>query len=426
MSKKEQLIRMLRHIPGQQLVIQKGRTPERMEMTAGELADRLAEGDLDDRSYEEILRGVKASVDASIKGKEDLIKWYERSTELLNIAWKARKRIGREEHKNLCSHLMRSASIKPNTTIEEADKLLGPYIAQMTVSDITQVKLRLYENEEEAQEKAERLRAKLFPFCVGTVAWGLTGYPEFSLTDDFFHAVAATDFGDADEEKTHLPYPSFLIRLPPNELMFGCRAIFMSSFKLKPGDEFPELSMTEGTSVQMLFELPELKIEGTTETQTIETVWELNDLMKDLKDGSLILGKNVQADPNVEKISEATAIARKVVLNTLLYINANGGMPERGQKKVGPDVPVERDHKELPRFRVGRPIKLSPTTRKMLYERNSSASHRELMSRFMVRGHWRNQVHGPGRTLRKRMWIEPYWKGPENVTEALLRAYEVE
>ena len=31
--------------------------------------------------------------------------------------------------------------------------------------------------------------------------------------------------------------------------------------------------------------------------------------------------------------------------------------------------------------------------------------------RVVVRGHWRNQPHGPGRVLRKRIWIHPYEKG---------------
>lgn len=426
MSKKTELIHMLRRIPKQELEIRKGTTDTTMLLTAAELADRLSEGDLSEQAYAEILHAIKKSVDESIRRKESTIKWYEKSTELLQTSWKARKEVGRERHKDLATYLMRSAAIKPNASLEEADKLLRPFIAQMTMADITQVSLNLYKNQEEAQEKAERLRSKLFPFCVGTVSWGLTGYPEFSLTDDFFHAIAATDFGDAEEEKTNLPYPSFLIRLPPNEIMFGCRSIFMTSFRMEPGDVVPEISMSEGTAALMLFELPNVPISGTEDTQTVETVWKVNDLLKDLKSTNLNLGERVKQDAHVDEIVEATAIARKVVLNTLLYINANGGMPERGQKKVGPDVPVERDHKELPRFRVGRPIKLGPTTRKMLYGRSTTASQRELMSRFMVRGHWRNQVHGPGRSLRKRMWIEPYWKGPENVTEALLRAYEVE
>lgn len=44
---------------------------------------------------------------------------------------------------------------------------------------------------------------------------------------------------------------------------------------------------------------------------------------------------------------------------------------------------------------------------------------------WIVRGHWRNQVHGPGRTGRKRIWIQPYWKGPEDARR-LFREYRFE
>jgi hypothetical protein len=35
--------------------------------------------------------------------------------------------------------------------------------------------------------------------------------------------------------------------------------------------------------------------------------------------------------------------------------------------------------------------------------------------RFNVRGHWRNQAYGPGRRLRKRIWVPEYLKGPEHL-----------
>lgn len=43
---------------------------------------------------------------------------------------------------------------------------------------------------------------------------------------------------------------------------------------------------------------------------------------------------------------------------------------------------------------------------------------------FFVRGHWRNQAHGPGRSLRKQIRIEGFWKGPEE-GRVLLRNYKV-
>lgn len=42
---------------------------------------------------------------------------------------------------------------------------------------------------------------------------------------------------------------------------------------------------------------------------------------------------------------------------------------------------------------------------------------------WIVRGHWRNQPIGPGRTERKRIWIMPHWKGPQEAPK-LFREYE--
>jgi hypothetical protein len=52
-----------------------------------------------------------------------------------------------------------------------------------------------------------------------------------------------------------------------------------------------------------------------------------------------------------------------------------------------------------------------------------SGHHRKGASptvQFVVRGHFRDQVCGPQRTARKRIWIRPFWKGPEEA-RALLR-----
>jgi hypothetical protein len=43
---------------------------------------------------------------------------------------------------------------------------------------------------------------------------------------------------------------------------------------------------------------------------------------------------------------------------------------------------------------------------------------------WIVRGHWKMQAHGAGRALRKRIWIEPFWKGEESMRK-LMRGVEV-
>lgn len=39
--------------------------------------------------------------------------------------------------------------------------------------------------------------------------------------------------------------------------------------------------------------------------------------------------------------------------------------------------------------------------------------HWQLGYRIQVRGHWRQQACGPGRSLRQNIWIQPHWKGPD-------------
>lgn len=43
-----------------------------------------------------------------------------------------------------------------------------------------------------------------------------------------------------------------------------------------------------------------------------------------------------------------------------------------------------------------------------------SETGRKLERRIMVRGHWKQQAHGPKMSLRKLIHIEPYYKGPED------------
>jgi hypothetical protein len=53
-----------------------------------------------------------------------------------------------------------------------------------------------------------------------------------------------------------------------------------------------------------------------------------------------------------------------------------------------------------------------------------------LTVQFMVRGHWRDQPHGPTHSLRRRQFIEPFWKGdvaaPISLRKHILGSQEIE
>jgi hypothetical protein len=74
-------------------------------------------------------------------------------------------------------------------------------------------------------------------------------------------------------------------------------------------------------------------------------------------------------------------------------------------------------------FVVGSDVTISPEMRDLV--RNEGAGSHTLSYRTLVRGHWRNQAHGPGYTLRKRRWIEPHIRGNELPTKLVGHNYNV-
>lgn len=70
---------------------------------------------------------------------------------------------------------------------------------------------------------------------------------------------------------------------------------------------------------------------------------------------------------------------------------------------------------------LGRPVKADMRDAVKRYLNGSSK--RSPSFQYVVRGHYRNQPHGPSRTLRRLQWIEPFWKGPE---DGLIHARSIE
>jgi len=62
---------------------------------------------------------------------------------------------------------------------------------------------------------------------------------------------------------------------------------------------------------------------------------------------------------------------------------------------------------------LGKEIKLSKELVLAASSQAQNSSAWSVTKRFVVRGHWKSQACGPGMTLRKRIFVQPYWKGPK-------------
>jgi hypothetical protein len=90
------------------------------------------------------------------------------------------------------------------------------------------------------------------------------------------------------------------------------------------------------------------------------------------------------------------------------------------RKRVQEKIQQLRDDRV---FAVGTNVSVDAEMREII--RTEGTGGYKLTYRTLVRGHWRNQAHGPGYTLRTRKWIEPHVRGADLPTEVVGHSYKV-
>lgn len=173
--------------------------------------------------------------------------------------------------------------------------------------------------------------------------------------------------------------------------------------------------------------------EGWTLEEALRTDWE--ELTPDSVQGGLSLSLNETEDVVNEDVSDEVFYTDglhfyRIILNSILYLDSDNAelIPERSTRSAVEDkakgiasVPKRRKRlKEaantsyLDYLDVGRSVQpiVIDKSRDSAGGGDSSGTNKSF-ARFIVRGHWKQQVHGPKFSLRKRIRIAPYYKGPE-------------
>jgi hypothetical protein len=121
---------------------------------------------------------------------------------------------------------------------------------------------------------------------------------------------------------------------------------------------------------------------------------------------------------STEHDQRACAIIGRLIVNTALAMSdpRNVGEPRQGRVRHRVNSAFSGRAAPEPASRtyvLGRDIQLStdlrPELRRYLSGERSSPSVQVLVS-----GHYKMQPHGPQNSLRKLIWREPYWRGPED------------
>lgn len=136
--------------------------------------------------------------------------------------------------------------------------------------------------------------------------------------------------------------------------------------------------------------------------------------------------------PTVKGYSElkrqAARDAMYLLFNLLTYINCENADVERdtsetdkirkklagfngSKKKTRKQKVLEQELQKARKrhiYLVGKSVRADK-----FYDVTATDEGRKILKRFRVRGHFRNQPYGPERSLVKRRWIKPFWKGPD-------------
>lgn len=234
--------------------------------------------------------------------------------------------------------------------------------------------------------------------------WGHFGLPLFNLTENLAAALLLTE-PPTELDELRLPFPAFAVTLPPGLISVHHYDQTASATLLRVHRHVGVVANNPRTDMMYV----------SLHSDTGRALYRLCSVEELLQDDDRVIDTGLQdvSTRDLEKDNLSLAAVVRLVRNLVAWIEAHGtGSPEP-KKKPG----YTRRQQTVPvptTWMLGREVKLAPELRRMASE--VASGDREgwkLRMRYCVRGHWRWQACGEGLRDRKRIFIEPYWKGPE-------------
>jgi hypothetical protein len=131
------------------------------------------------------------------------------------------------------------------------------------------------------------------------------------------------------------------------------------------------------------------------------------------------------AMPYEEEDKALSVLLGRLIVNTILAFQEAGNVTLTKSSHKSTVKPSRKNPPEFRTFKLGKPIQLDCRPAIQAYL-NDPSGHKwsSPTVRWLVRGHIRNQACGPHHSEHKRIWIMPYWKGPEEGA-ILTRSHEI-
>jgi hypothetical protein len=238
--------------------------------------------------------------------------------------------------------------------------------------------------------------------------WVDQGCPRIVIEERYAAVLMSTDAKEDVADLVVAPWKAMLIELPQG---------LLSTVNPKTGGESPlrrlyaqQLVNHKGENVwDFLVEADDgLKLwrHGLTNREC---------LTLDVSEGAMDTWESASfAQPIETQDERVILLVGRLIISMCLAMSDPSNVREQ-KKTKGRGSSLRRFNKggpEVRTFVLGKPMKVD--CRQAVKDFIHSRRGGKLSVQFLVRGHWKNQPHGPAHSLRKLIQIEPYWKGPED------------
>lgn len=276
------------------------------------------------------------------------------------------------------------------------------------------------------------------------LAWGESGYNVFRLSKGLCQALLLTEIPFSHVGELELPFSAFGIDIPAGvlgdpwmsgnshahasskwirHLMVGRSDARLAVRAVGHPRFWPRIGLSHGTRLSLAscsFLVEAESLHDALDGEAVDPIRvRVADDLRDEGDVDHLLVRNA----SVFELSEARVGHLVAAFAHWLSSLAGhaGRSPGVQQEKAAPGQGREPNW-----VSYGDGIRLSPELVAVaddIARGECSYTRVALSKRFVVRGHFRRQPHGPGRAERKTIWVAPHWKGPEGA-DAWAHIYE--
>lgn len=246
----------------------------------------------------------------------------------------------------------------------------------------------------------------------GLIHWAENAFPQITMGHKYAAALLVTNISGDVVDLIKPPFTAFVIELPEGLLWIRqregtempLRRILVSQYAhATRGTVWSYVAMTSESAFLYRF--------GVTTAE----------LLPPLIENSMMIDYGTSVDDVTQKSALSTEDGRVASLIGRLILGTCLAMADPEAVK-----PIGAGHKASRELRVNARGAPEPVIRTFQVGRPVIHDFREEVARYikggerlisvqtLVAGHFRNQPYGPKSSLRKTIWIQPFWRGPED------------